>query len=122
MGDSFTLWVPGKPKTKQRPRLGKGKRAFTPVETVEEEKRIAAAWALAQGTIFRGPVYVEVDYYKDGQEITVSEVDWTSPLRGDVDNYLKLTMDALQRAGAALQDDKKVMALHGVKHEGDRPT
>jgi Holliday junction resolvase RusA-like endonuclease len=117
---SFTLWVPGRPRSKERPRLGRKRKAYTPEGTLNAEARIAAAWEEAGGSWFDGSVYLEVDYHPEGQLITVSDADWKSPLANDIDNMLKLTGDALQ--GVAFADDRCVVALHGTKYpKGDLP-
>ena len=44
------LWVPGRPKVKQRPRLGRRRKAFTPQETLEAEGHaVTAAHAGREG-------------------------------------------------------------------------
>jgi Holliday junction resolvase RusA-like endonuclease len=86
-------------------------RAYTPKETTDEQDRIAGLW---DGPSFDGPVAVWVEYDKEGQLITVQDVTWTSPLRGDIDNYMKLTMDALQ-VGGAIVNDRQVVRLWGDK-------
>jgi len=110
----FTFRVDHPPKTKGRPRLGRKRKAYTPVETLEAEDLIRTAYRDVCGPTFLGNVRVTVDYDKTGQTITIEETSATSTLRGDVDNYMKLTLDALQ--GAAFENDKKVVAITAVKH------
>jgi Holliday junction resolvase RusA-like endonuclease len=117
---SFELWVPGRPKAKERPRLSRG-RAYTPAKTIEEEQRISALWRAADGPYFDGPVGLLVDYYPEGQWIRIEERDWASSLNADVDNLVKLTGDALQGntkkgiQGAAFGDDRYVLEVHAAK-------
>lgn len=97
-------------------------RAFTPEATTLAENRIRDAY---DGPVFEGPVVVEVDYTFHGQTITVR--DWHDLYEGDVpkwqadvDNLLKLTLDALQGDGGAFKDDKQVLSLAGAKWGADR--
>lgn len=89
--------VDGKPQGKQRPRLGKGGRVYTPKATKRYECAIAWAalgvrprsWSLA------GRFRIEViGYYPDAR-------------RRDGDNLLKLAMDALN--GVLYNDDSQVI-------------
>lgn len=116
------LWVEGRPKPKERPRFKGRRRVFTPEATLLAEQVIRDAWEASDGPTFEGPVRVEVDYYEHGQLITVESFEETSPLRGDIDNYLKLTMDALQPSKempdqlTAMLNDKSVMSVWAEKH------
>ena len=114
-----TFVVPGKPRTKGRPRMTRRGRAYTPAATHEAERAIAAAY---DGPVFTGPVVVEVDYFWTEQHITVR--DWNDivgpddnpPIwTGDVDNLVKLTLDALQTDQVCLMDDKQVLQVVAAK-------
>ena len=116
----YTFQVSGRPKSKDRPRMTRRGRAYTPAATSQAEQAIADAYG---GPRFEGPVVVEVDYWFTGQTITIK--DWADvygeddcPLpkwQADVDNLLKLTLDGLQRPGGALVDDKQVLSVAGAK-------
>lgn len=71
------------------------------------EDQIRLGWT---GPCFEGPVYLEVDFHKDGSIVTVGKLEAEhyppSALRGDIDNYLKLVMDGLN--GAAYVDDSQI--------------
>ena len=116
---SHTFYVPGRPKSKERPRLGRRRKAFTPQATIEAEQAIADAYKASDGPLFDGPVHVIVQYTYSGQQITIEEApDEPATLwQGDVDNLLKTTLDGLQREGGALLDDKQVRKItaHKVK-------
>ena len=110
------LWVPGRPKPKGRPRMTRRGRAYTPQATHDAESLIANEYLKQYGNEYQfnegALLGAYVDYSPDGQRIVVYELGDSygkSPLRGDVDNMLKLTLDALQ--GAAFPDDK---AIHEV--------
>lgn len=116
----YTFEVPGRPKSKDRPRMTRRGRAYTPEKTTLAEGHIAD---LYKGPFFEGPVVVEVDYFYDKQIITVKdwamvyEDDGFAPPKwqADIDNLLKLTLDALQTRQVAFRDDKQVLGLYGAK-------
>lgn len=110
------FWVPGRPKPKERPRLGRGRRVFTPQATLDAEAMIAGYWKKYGDGEVEGPVSVIVDYFEDGQWITVKPAGWTSKLRGDIDNYVKTTLDGLQSGGAF--NDVKVVEVWAAKQSG----
>lgn len=114
-----TFFVPGRPKSKDRPRLGRRRKVFTPEATLEAEAKIAAAYKASDGPFFDGPVHLTVMYTFKGQTITIESAPeepatiWLS----DVDNLLKTTLDGLQSPGGAFADDKQVRKItaHKVK-------
>lgn len=97
------LWVPGRPLAKQRPRMTRRGRVYTPEQTSAFEDVIADLW---DGPLYEGPVAVDIDYTPAGQMIRVRQLDDLPPskLRADVDNYAKLSLDGLQKGGAFLND------------------
>lgn len=111
----YTFHVEGRPKAKERPRLGRRRKAYTPEATIAAEEAIAAAY---DGPFFEGPVHVTVLYTLKGQTITISDASDSEPdklWQGDIDNLLKTTLDGLQRV--AFADDKQVRRIlaHKVK-------
>ncbi|MBC40907.1 MAG: hypothetical protein CML19_01555 [Pusillimonas sp.] len=112
--ESFTVIVERRPKVKARPRHTKGGKVFTPKSTLDEENFVAKAWQEQVGEKFTEPVEVVLFYSPDETIIHVT----TSPhgaktLRGDLDNYVKLSLDALN--GVAWEDDNQVVRLNAVK-------
>jgi len=113
---THTFVVPGRPKSKDRPRLGRRRKVFTPEATIMAEEAIAQAY---DGPVFEGPVHVDVVYSFKGQTITITDApDEPEKLwQSDVDNLLKTTLDGLQRAGGAFANDSQVrrVVAHKVK-------
>ena len=100
------------PRVKQRPRLGRRGRVFTPEQTLAFEKAVRDAY---DGDCATNPVALTIALYKDRFTVTVTEYDTLkpSPLRGDIDNYAKAILDGLN--GVAYTDDKLVYKLQVIK-------
>lgn len=106
-----TITVLVKPKVKDRPRMTRRGRVFTPKRTLEYEAVIADAW---DGPVFEGPVSMDITLENNQVTITVSDtIVKPTALRGDIDNYVKSIMDGLN--GVAYVDDKQVRKLKVVK-------
>ncbi len=99
-----------KPRSKQRPRSTRSGHTYTPKETREYEKIIAQTYS---GVVFaNGPLHVTLVFNNDKTEITIKELKpKRNPckLRGDIDNYAKAILDALN--GVAYTDDKQIVSL-----------
>lgn len=86
-------------------------RVFTPAKTLEAEAIIAQLW---DGPCYEGTVQVDCDFTPTQTLVTVTPLDSVnSPLRGDLDNYVKLLMDGLN--GVAWLDDKQVVIIRAEK-------
>ncbi len=110
----FSFIVEGRPRPKGRPRMSKRGRVYTPKETVEAEKRYIDAVG-DNPPVFDGPVYVEMLFGKESTQIHIKSVpDWKTSLRGDIDNYVKLALDGVQRAGVIV-NDRQVVGLEVSK-------
>lgn len=104
-----------RPKSKGRPRMTRRGRAFTPKETVEYERSIANAYV---GPMFAdGLISMKLRFTKEGTELFMEQVelDPEAPkvkgrLTGDIDNYAKSVLDALN--GVAYTDDKQIVCLY----------
>lgn len=103
--------VEGRPKVKERPRAGRGGKIYTPGTTTQAELELATSY---DGPFFEGPVDLYMNFYPDRTEITIRDYTYDiSPLRGDIDNYAKLALDALQ--GVAFANDRQVMRIMAAK-------
>jgi crossover junction endodeoxyribonuclease RusA len=103
------------PRAKQRPRttVKSGKAVtFTPPETREAEKRIREQWTAPPE---EGPISVIVVFRDTDFDIEVAAADEpvSKKLRGDLDNYAKTVLDALN--GVAWVDDKQIVSLYLIK-------
>ena len=106
---SYGIWIHGKPQPKQRPRLGRNRTTFTPIETVEYEALIAKAWRDKYGDKQVEPenLVIHVDVYTKRYSTS------------DIDNFLKIAMDGLQ--GVAYKNDSCIKAAKVVKVKVDPP-
>jgi Holliday junction resolvase RusA-like endonuclease len=107
----YTQEFPVRPIAKGRPRMTRNGHAYTPKRTLEYEQQIAA---LYKGPFFDEDQLVEVSlvFTKDGTTINIighENKDWKHPLKGDIDNYVKSVLDALN--GVAWVDDKQIIQL-----------
>ncbi|HCV02916.1 MAG TPA: hypothetical protein DG048_09745 [Pseudoalteromonas sp.] len=106
--------VEGRPKPKGRPRMTRRGRVYTPAETIEAEELYAETVKDKYEPI-DGPVSVVLTFGKDNTYVHISSVkEWKSPLRGDLDNYIKLALDGIQRAGL-IANDKQVVHIDAIK-------
>lgn len=109
--------VPGKPQAKQRPRVGKGGRIYTPRETAEYEAKVGMSFRLAEGTPIpkEVAVRVEIHVWKDKVEVVVEPApDRRHTARADLDNIAKSVLDGLN--GVAFEDDRQVAELLVVRN------
>jgi len=110
------LELTGKPEGKGRPRFGKGGRVYTPHATKLAEGRVIDAWTSAGQPRLEGPVRLTLllevarpkGHFNTKGELNASgrRHDRPTGKKPDVDNALKLVMDALNRR--AYRDDVDV--------------
>jgi Holliday junction resolvase RusA-like endonuclease len=116
----FTLRIPGEARGKERARHAKG-RTYTPAQTVMAENRIYSVWQDAGSPrLPDGPIGLEVElgvvrpasHWTSKRVLTREGVRQFRPFRKkpDVDNALKLVMDALNTC--AWTDDVRVIDAH----------
>jgi Holliday junction resolvase RusA-like endonuclease len=91
----------------------KGK-VYTPTETVSAEKAYIEA-AGEYHPVYEGAVRLELTFQEDSTSVLIIPVDdWHTKLRGDIDNYVKLALDGIQRAGI-IANDRQVVHVDAMK-------
>jgi crossover junction endodeoxyribonuclease RusA len=113
--NQFHQVIPLRPRAKGRPRVTKTGHAFTPKETKKYESDFAE--------LYEGPLYetellsVKLAFTVHGTEILIEPVQPNKnvdqpkgKLTGDIDNYAKAVLDALN--GVAYTDDKQIVCLY----------
>ena len=109
----MNVTIPWTPRAKGRPRMTKSGHTYTPPETRKAEEAIRAAWVAATmaSAPHDGPLSVSIRMSNTEVEIQIEPAeDYESrKLRGDVDNYGKLILDALN--GVAWVDDRQIVNL-----------
>ena len=113
-GSSFRFWIPGEPVPKGRPRVSSRGRnspiVYTDSRTAEWEKTAAHSmkwqyWANGGREPITGPVEVWASF----------GMSKPATSGADVDNFAKIALDALQKAGI-LHNDRTVIKLTAVKY------
>lgn len=115
-----TIYVPGRPVPKARPRVTRWS-TYTPITTVEYEQRIFDAWSAAGSPKFPADtplsIFVEARFPipKGTSRRRAALIDgtWHTNHRGDVDNIIKAVQDALN--GHAYPDDCAICDVRGQK-------
>ena len=82
-------------------------RVYTPESTQLYEQTVRDAYG--DGPKFTGPVAVSIVLAVDHTRVLVCDEKWSSPLRGDIDNYAKAILDGLQPE--AFDNDRQVTLL-----------
>lgn len=111
--------IPGKPITWGRPVDTDGRR-LNPVRYRRWKSDAVTAIQVAAGLrSFTGEVAVDIDLHPDRVEIKIGQVlsrRAGSGIQGDVDNYAKAVLDAIQEAGVIANDrDVTVMMVRIVR-------
>ena len=111
--------IPGEPKGKARPRLGRGGHTYTPRDTRQYEHEVAEAYyrVLPQDAEevkpIEGPVAVEITAYfgiprskSKKERLRIIRENVRPTKKPDIDNIEKIICDALN--GIAYRDDSQV--------------
>ncbi|MGN0715064.1 MAG: RusA family crossover junction endodeoxyribonuclease [Anaerovoracaceae bacterium] len=123
---SVSFTVPGKPKGKTRPRFAKGgKNTYTDRGTKEYEKKVADAFLEAGGSMGNFAAMRIKAYYLIPQRTRKDILEGMRQERirpakkPDLDNVLKIVMDAL--TGVAIADDNQIVQVYIEKVYGEEP-
>ena len=97
--------IPGRPRPKQRPRLGRGGNVYTPRATKEYERLVG--WSAVQAGVksIEGSVGIEAVFYFKNRKTP------------DLDNCVKALLDGLE--GIAYKNDRQVVE-HRYRLEYDQ--
>lgn len=113
------IFIPGKPKGKQRPRVVRG-HAFTPQETKDYELMIANLYKAYHGKMYEGyvKVFVKAFYlvpksYTKKQKEQIMRKEIMPAVKPDIDNIIKIVLDGLN--GVAYKDDAQVIEVISKK-------
>jgi len=126
---SISLVIPGKPLGKQRPRMCRSGRAYTPTQTVNYETLVRELFAVKYPKFVPMPGAVDVyicAVYSIPKSVTkkrLVEIEAGRELptkTPDADNIAKIVTDALN--GFAYDDDKQIVNLTVRKYYGDAPS
>ena len=109
----FDLWIPGKPHPQARPRFTKYGQVYIPRANKVAQEELLFAYTSAGGPLFTGPVGLDATFSHEGIQLTIFDEEWSSPLRGDLTNYLKTLEDALNKT--AWNDDRQVVWVSARK-------
>lgn len=107
--DEGWLFVPIKPITKGRPRMGRRRKVYTPPRTIEFEQAVASWWADNGGCHGDSPLALSVIVEAEGFWVLIEELDGNYRpvgVTGDMDNYVKAIADGMN--GVAWTDDRQV--------------
>lgn len=109
----FDFIHPGKPVPKGRPRFSKHGGVYTPAATKLGEEDLLLQYISQHGPEFLGPVGVDLTFTPAETIIGIYDETWPSTLRGDLDNYVKLVLDALDKT--AWKNDRQVVTIRARK-------
>lgn len=114
----YTFCVPGKPKSKQRPRFYNGV-AVTPKQTVNYENWVKTCF-YQNYPVHPEPTDKPLDVHITAYFIKPKSNKNNHPttVRLDCDNIAKIILDSLN--GIAYKDDKQVISLEISKKWGDK--
>lgn len=123
----FTIVIPGKPTGKGRIRFN-GKQSFIDKATAQAERDVLGCWIDAGEPRLDGPVQLLITlvierpkgHFRKGGELAAEGLRHPYPenQKPDVDNALKLVMDALN--GRAWRDDVQVVDVGINRQWGPR--
>lgn len=115
--------IPGPPVAKQRPRLGRGGRVYTPAKTKAYESKVASYYG--SGYYFKDEfisvnILFKFEVPKSWSKKKKSEAlkGNIRPTRADTDNYVKSILDGLNKV--SWEDDRYIFRIEAEKVYSDR--
>lgn len=97
---------------KERPRSGLAGHFYTPKNTQDCEKHIAALCNDAVTMHF--PIHMRLTFYENPPKSKQAGSRWLRPDRGDLDNKVKTVTDALN--GILYRDDKQICGITAYRY------
>ncbi|MDE2101603.1 MAG: RusA family crossover junction endodeoxyribonuclease [Patescibacteria group bacterium] len=123
---SWTIYIPGELRGKQRPRVTRKGHTYTPQETLNAEAWVKAC-AIDAGVIkpLDGPLVLSLSVvrlvpasWSKKKRAAALNGDVRATGKPDLDNIVKLVGDALN--GICWQDDSQIVSLHVDRVFGER--
>ena len=110
--------VPGPAKAKERPRVGKGGRIYTPNGTHKYEKLVRECYGNNKSfekkfIIMKIIFWFEIPKSYSKQKRQDCAEGFIRPSRADIDNYIKSVLDGLNKV--AYEDDKYIYKIEAEK-------
>jgi crossover junction endodeoxyribonuclease RusA len=107
VGDEYTFTIDAKPQVKQRPRMSRRGKVYTPAKTRDYEQLVGTFY---DGPKFETPVAMRLEFTTKYTTVTLTPVDKPENyLRGDLTNYVKAVEDGLN--GIAYLDDHQIVRV-----------
>jgi len=97
----YKIVIPGRPVPKERPRMNRQGKMYTPNKTKEYEQLVAKTARLIIPEPLKGDVRVDIKIY-------------TSRVIGDLDNYIKSILDGLNNV--AYNNDKQISIITAQRY------
>lgn len=101
MKRTYRIEIPGRPVAKERARMARGQKPYTPPRTRAYEEHVAQACVVTRRERGRTLTY--------DLDVRI-ELHTKSALRGDLDNYAKSILDGLEK-GQLFRNDKQIKQL-----------
>jgi Holliday junction resolvase RusA-like endonuclease len=109
----MNIIIPMEPVAKGRPKFTRQGFAYTPTKTRQAEKFIAAYVKSLSAPIFSAGVPLAMDVVLCCLRPKSAKKRLYPP--GDIDNYVKLILDALQGDGGIIPNDNQIVQLRAAK-------
>lgn len=116
----YSIYVPGEPVAKARPRVGKQNHIYTPKKTLAHESKIREEWRENYlDPPSKNLVSLSIRFYLTRPKKIPKDFPEYPGKRPDIDNLIKTVLDALN--GLAYEDDKQVIKIKARKEWSPTP-